>query len=224
MRAEVGITQLDRHRARLQVVLAQLGGHLVAHAEQLTPQLHTVTDVPGEGLLPAHGLDLTLGHDGPVVDAVGRAPQPLAVSPEPSTQVRQRQSRQIADDLEAQTLQGRSAYGAGAPQPGQRQRGEKGRLGAGRHDHDAVRLAQVTGNLGHQLVGRDPERSRQPQLGLHPILQGTGKPSRPPARSGFPGPIELGAGDIQKSFVDGNLLQERRAAPSRAITRCDMAA
>ena len=53
---------------------------------------------------------------------------------------------------------------ADAPQPRDRQRREERRLLARRHDDQAVRLAQVRRDLGHELRRRDADRGGQPDL------------------------------------------------------------
>ena len=108
-----------------------------------------------------------------VVDRVGvDAARPLderrAVLAEPAHDDVRRQRREVADRPDAELGEGGAGLLADAPQPSDRQRREEGRLLAGRHDDQPVGLAQVRGDLGHELGRRDPDRGGQADLARGP--------------------------------------------------------
>ena len=94
------------------------------------------------------------------------------------------------------------------PTPHRRQIGSGARKSAsctGRHDHQAVRLAQVRGDLGHQLGRRHADRRGQLQLIGDGAPDGDGDGGRVTEE-------RLGAGHVEERLVDRDRLDERREA------------
>ena len=91
-----------------------------------------------------------------------------AVLPEPALHHVPGQGRQVADRADPVVGQDDRGLLADPPEPSDRQGREEGRLLTGRHDDEAVRLPQVRGDLRDELVGRHPDRGRQPDVGAAP--------------------------------------------------------
>ena len=142
-------------------------------------------------------------HDGAIVDAVRQLPQVIAVATKVISKQTGRQLTQLADRLDAQPFEDPSGGFSHAPQAGHGQWVEELR-DAVRLDNDKpVRLIQVAGDLGEELVRRHTNGRRQMQF---------------VANRGFDLPADFGrrpqqpsaAGYVQERFVQGERFHERR--------------
>ena len=108
----------------------------------------------------------------------------------------------------------RTAYSASAaavfsPTPHRRPIGSGARNAAsspGRHDHQAIRLAQIRGDLGHQLGAGDADGHRQPDLvaDRRPDLARDRRPVPEQGRR---------PGDVEERLVDRDRLDRRGEPP-----------
>ena len=108
-------------------------------------------------------------------------------------------AREIADRGDAGRQQALLAARPDAGQRAQRQRGEERGLAAGRHDHDAARLAMVAGDLGDRLARPAAERAGESRGVAHGGLQRAEQGSCVRARAHEPVEIEV-------ALVDADLL------------------
>ena len=124
---------------------------------------------------------------------------------EPALEDRRVQLCQVADRLDVVVGQRPAGARADAPQPLDGQWRQEGRLPAGRHDHQTVRLAVFRGDLRDEPVGRDADRHGQLDLVADVLLDAPADCfARPEQR--------LRAGQIEERLVDRDLLDDRRVA------------
>ena len=116
-----------------------------------------------------------IGHRA-VIKSPGGIVQPLAG---PCAEVFHQPGRvagsQLGNGQHAQFLQSFLGLGANAVDAAAGQGPDPRLQILGVDDRDAVRLVQIAGHLGDQLVGRDPDRAAQPGFGLDACLQPRGQ-------------------------------------------------
>ncbi len=184
------------------MALLQAGGHLLGHGIEKGVDLRCIADVGGEGLLGREALALGAGAYRPLVDPPRALPEHPAPLPEAGEQSVEGQGAQLGDGRDAELGEGPLRRRTDAVQPAHRQRCEEG-LDLVRPDHrQAVGLAVVGGDLGHQLVGGDADRDRQPPLFAHPTADVLG--DRGCAREG---PQVLA--EVEEGLVERERLDER---------------
>jgi hypothetical protein len=199
--SEVGGSDLEFDRFRPQPGVAESGGQLIGEIEQPVTQELPIADIFGEGCFGADRLGLAIGDDLAVVVSVSQLAEVFAQIAELPDEILFGKSGELADRLDADGVQPLLGFFADAPDPSDRQRGEKLRDAIGSHDDQTVRLAVVAGELGEELVRRDADRSREPHLAFDAGLDLAGN-------FGSRAEQFLAAGHIQKRLIQAQRLDQ----------------
>ena len=152
--------------AELRILTLTVDAHtFVARSRPATPSLNASSVcsstsqslcVDVEGVLLADRFRGLVPADDRLPDSAGAQRQVATVLTEAAREQILRQCGEIADRRHAELGQLPTGAGAHAPQPLDAERREERRLVPGRDDDQAVRLAQIAGDLGHEPVRRDP--------------------------------------------------------------------
>jgi hypothetical protein len=136
---------------------------------------------------------------GPLVDAARQQEQVVAVRAQPPLETRGVEAGQLADRGHAQAGEHLLHRRADTPEASHGQRREHRRLGAGLDDHEPVGLAQVGGDLRHQLRRSHAHRSGEADALADRLLQRAGDLVTLSERA-------AAAGDVEEGFVDRDRL------------------
>ncbi len=155
---EVAATDLDVDAARRELARTKSCTGLVGEPNELRPQPRVVGDVDVESLLGADLLFITIGDHRPLVDSSGALLHSLRVASEDGSQSRRARHAQVSERAYAECLDLGRGLRAEAEELADRQRVEHRVDLLQPHGHETVRLAQVRGDLGDELVGGYTDR------------------------------------------------------------------
>ena len=205
-RLEIGGLQLQRHRAAGMARRLQPVGELARESVEFLFQCAEIADVDIEGGLGRDALGLPLRADAPFVDAAGQPGEPQPLGAEAARQSGLVGGLQIGDEAVALARQALLRRLADTPDGADASGSEEGDGLFGADHREAARLVEIGGNLGEELVRRQPDGDGDADLGL----DGAGEPSQ---RAGRALAMQaLRAGKVEKRLVDGKRLDQRREA------------
>ncbi len=191
---------------RFEAGRSEASGHTLGEGQERALELLWVPRVNGEGVLMADGLGLHPVADRRGIDTAGALRKVGAMPTEAPHQQGRLERSQVADGPDSVVLECMARLGPDTPQAPDGQRRQEGGFVARRDDDQAVGLAQLGGDLGHQLGRRDPDGSRQSDLVGDGAFDGNGD-------LGWVAEEGLGAGHVEEGFVDRDRLDEGGEAP-----------
>ena len=163
-----------------------------------------IGDIAVERRLRGHALGFAIGADFALVDAAREAGEAAAFLAVAAHQLDLARPLQIGDAMKAVARKPRRARLADAEDEAHRLRREKClRLACAEH-RKAARLVEVGGDFGEEFVAGEPDRDGDAEV----LLDVGGKPRQHLCRRHAVQP--LGAGEIEKSLVDRQRLDQRR--------------
>lgn len=159
----------------------------------------------GEGLLVADALWRGIRNNRPVVLAAGEAVQGSSVIPEQRTQVLFAQSGDIADGAKPFTGKLFGRFFSYSPQPSDGEWSQKGQGAAGFHNHQAVGLFQIRGDLGQVFILGHSHRCDKARSFSYAFLDSTGNRRSATEQTNRPCDIQECLIDAQRFHQIGEL-------------------
>ena len=209
-------------------VAPQPPGHRVGHADELALERRPVVVVVGEGLLVADRLGPLVGHDRPVVDAVGQLTEVPAVGL--AHRADERRLGQVGEVADGARPRGARAARVAGPTP------HSARTGSGSQEgellvrgHDRARPAPGSGpvrvtrglaasdaSLATNFVGGHADRAGQALLGQHLLADGPARCVGPSPSSRRAPVTSRNASSRQSGSTSG--VYDRKIAITRPLT------
>ena len=202
-RFEIRVTQLQRHAAGTESLLAQLRRRLLHQITERRFQKRRVGGVLFQRRLPADGAGVVALQYRRPADAARllvQAVAPLAVH---FLQKFQRQLRQIPHGVNAHALELLAAFGSDPRNAADGKRCQKRRLVARQDTQESVGFRHTGGDLRHQLVGRHADRRVDADRVFYFIMN-------PHRRFGHRTVQALASGQVHIRLVEGHRLHQRR--------------
>ena len=166
-RAEISGPEAERDDPRGAAMLAQFRRRLVAEDGERRPQQRPVATVLAQGVLVADGLHHMTDGEGRRVLPAGMAGEAGAEVAEERAQLHLRHRSQFAERAHGDGVQGALGRRADAGHRADRQRGEEGRLFAGRDGAKAVRLGRLRGDLRRRAPGGEADGDDEGEFVAH---------------------------------------------------------
>ena len=184
-------------------VAAQAARHLLDQLEQRLLDHGAIVHVLGEGGLAADRLALVSRAPPRADRAPTRGRGNAARAPRRRPRPAARRGRRATAPIVVAPRRWKPASDArsGAPQALHRQVGRNGADAVGRHHHQAVRLAEIGGDLRQELARRDADRRGDPFLAAHVVLDA------PRDRRAVAEQRPAG-GDVEERLVDAERLDQ----------------
>jgi hypothetical protein len=200
---EVPAADLHRHAAGDEVLRAQPCTGLVRQPRDLALQLRAVGDIRFEGFFRADLFLVEVRHDRSVVDPGGSLLHALRVTAEDRAQPRRGGLSQFAKRADAERLDLGRRFRAEAEQLADRQGVQQAGHVLRPHHDEAIGLAQVRGDLRHQLVGGQAHGCGESGAVADALLDLTGNVLRAAERA------DAGR-DVEESFIERQALHQGR--------------
>ena len=161
---EISKPDLELDGSASETLAAQPSRHLVGEFEEPRLEDLWILDVFGKRGFGRDRLCLVVGHDLPVIHAMGQSPEVLARLTEVIDEDAGGQIAKLPNRADAQLPKNLTGDASYAPESGDGQRIEKLLHLTGIDDDKTVWLLQITGNLGHELHRSHAHRRLQTKL------------------------------------------------------------
>ncbi len=202
---EITVPDFNRHRAARQARLAEAPARLARQIQDPVVASLVSHQVVFKRRFLADGFGFLLRHDRPVVQPSGQIADPPGVAAENLPQNHAIGPDQLADSDDAELLQFPRRLRADAKNLADRH-GRQQALGLpGGNTDEAMGFAQIRRQFGEKFVRRQSHGSTQVQF--------SGNPGLYLPRDVLGAAEPLHAGQVEKGFIDGQLLHQGRRLP-----------
>ena len=201
---EIGGLQFQCDGQAREIAALEARGNLLRQPPQRSFQRGKIADIGLERGLVGNGLGAAIGHHGAIVDAARQPPQPAALAGELFHQIDFVGALEIGDDTKAALRQPFLGRRSDAENESDRSVGQHGAGLLLVERSKTARLVHVGGDLGQEFVAGKADGDRDADVAFDLLGEARQHFRRDHAVHA------LGAGEIQKRFVDRKRLDQRR--------------